>query len=144
MTKRMYAMLSISALVVALAVPLMAQSIRLTANIPFEFTVGTKTLPAGEYEVQNAASPFVLFIQGQNRGAAAYTPTNRHELRVTGDPAAQIKLVFHRYGNSYFLSEVREGYAAMGFEVPMSHTERELTKTASAQHYEVLATMARR
>ena len=144
MTKKMYVMLSISALVAALAVPLMAQSIRLTANIPFEFMVGTKTLPAGEYQVRSDSTPYLLLIQGQDHGAGALTLTNRSEMKMSRDSAAQATLIFNHYGNHYFLAEVRDGYNATGFVLPMSQAERELARTASAQRYEVLATMARR
>ena len=53
MTKKPYALLAMSVLAVALAVPLMAQSIRLTGNISFEFTVKGKTLAAGEYMISS-------------------------------------------------------------------------------------------
>ena len=35
---------------------------RVVANIPFEFTVGTLSLPAGEYEFQRAESGFVAAL----------------------------------------------------------------------------------
>jgi hypothetical protein len=142
--KKMYVMLSISALVVALAVPLMAQSMQLTANIPFEFAIGTKTLPAGVYDVRTDSNPYLLVVQGQDRRSCALSMSNREYLQVSRDPAAQTRLVFNHYGNRYFLSEVRNGFSGTGFVIHMSRAERELAQTASAQRLEVLATMARR
>ena len=144
MRKEMSVVLSISALVVALAVPLMAQSMRLTADIPFEFVVAGKSLPAGEYDVSKGSTERVLLVRPLERGAAAAVPANLMYVQAGSDPAAETKLVFSRYGNSYFLSEVHNGYTRTGFTVPMSKAERELMKTASAQRFEVLATMARR
>jgi hypothetical protein len=144
MTKKLHIAFSISALVVALAVPLMAQSFRMTANIPFEFTVGNKTLPAGAYEVRRDSSPSLLLIQGRDHGAGALSLATRQEMPISRNPESHTNLVFNHYGNRYFLAEVNDGFDGTGFVMPTSHTERELSKTASAQRYEVLATLARR
>jgi len=54
------------------------------------------------------------------------------------------RLTFNRYGNRYFLSEVDNGYTGTGFTMPMSHAQRELAKTASIQHEEIVAVLAQR
>ncbi len=144
MSKKVYTLLSVSMLVAALAVPLSAQTMTLTANIPFAFTIADKTLPAGEYMIRSAGDPYVLILQGERHNAAALTMTNPEVVVRTEHPAEATKLVFNRYGTRYFLSEVVNGYTASGFVVPMPKAERELTKTASAEHFEVLATLARR
>ncbi len=55
MTSRNLTLLAISGLVLVLAAPLPAQTIRLMANIPFEFVAGSRTLPAGDYAVDTTA-----------------------------------------------------------------------------------------
>ena len=53
MNKKAFGFLSISMLIGGLAVPLLAQfTMRIQANVPFEFNVGAKTLPAGEYSLR--------------------------------------------------------------------------------------------
>ena len=96
-------------------------SSKVISNIPFEFVVGDKTLPAGEYSVRPAtASGNALMIQGADNGKVA--------IRMTG-PTAQRKnntharLVFHRYGANYFLAEVWNGEST-GFQLLKSKQER--------------------
>ena len=36
------------------------------------------------------------------------------------------KLVFHRYGDKYFLSQVASGFGASGIQVPTSKQEKEV------------------
>ncbi len=142
--KRVYTLLSVAVLVAALGLPLSAQTITMQANIPFAFTVGSRSLPAGEYTIRNTGNPYVLMFQAEDGSAGALTLTKHETVIRTDDPAADTKLVFNRYGNQYFLSEVVDGYAATGFVVPTPKAEQELAKTASAQSHEVLATLAKR
>ena len=144
MKKRTWFMLSISTLVIALAVPLMAQTFMLKANVPFEFTVGNKVMPAGEYLVKSDAGSSAVLFQGETNHAAAVSLMFRKELRRTEDPASSTELTFNRYGDRYFLSEVNNGYTGTGFAVPMSHTQQELSKTASLRHEEIVAVLAQR
>jgi hypothetical protein len=134
------AVLSISALVVALAVPMLAQSsMRLKANIPFEFVVSGKTLPAGEYSIDTASSQVVVRSIAQSAGAIAIG--NNVDVKGT-DPTAATKLVFNRYGDKYFLSEVLDGWVSSGLKLPVSHTERELATSASTSTPETLTVLA--
>ena len=144
MNKKALLVLSISMLVVAPAVPLMAQSLILKANVPFEFTVGDKALPAGEYLVRSDASLSVVVLQEEASRVAALALVSRKELGATNDPAGITKLTFDRYGGHYFLREVDNGYTRTGSIVPMSHSEREFAKTASLQHNEIVAVLAQR
>jgi len=93
------------------------------ADVPFAFNVGTAQLPAGTYEVKVLSqSPYEIMIQNRETSAAAMSIARRDGSR-TGDS----KLVFHRTGTQYFLSEVwKDSGAAM--IVPASRHEHELTK----------------
>ena len=144
MNRKMYTLLSVSMLVAALAVPLSAQTIMMTANIPFAFTIGNKTLPAGDYLIRNNESLNVLTFRGEDHNAAGLIVVNHQSIVKTDHPAAATKLVFNHYGNRYFLSEVVDAYVQRGFVLPMSRTEREMAKTASAERHEVMATLAKR
>jgi hypothetical protein len=136
--------LSISTWVVALAMPLMAETSMLKANVPFGFTVGDRLLPAGEYLIRSDVISSGLLLQGEAPHAAALTLVHCKYLGPINDPATITRLTFDRYGDRYFLSEVDNGYTGTGFTVPMSRTQRELTKTASLQHGEVVVVLAQR
>lgn len=77
---------------------------RVIANIPFEFVVGDKTLPAGEYTVRPVtAGGDALAIQSADGRNSA--------VRLSGETDQErnkkyARLVFHRYGHNYFLAEI--------------------------------------
>lgn len=95
----------------------------LLVTIPFAFTAGRMALPAGEYRVQNTgeASAFLL-IQRTDRSAATYVMSNAVEVNK---PQAQSKLIFHRRGNLYFLSQVWIEGHSRGRELLPSAKEKE-------------------
>jgi hypothetical protein len=70
--------------------------------VPFEFRVGSAHLSAGNYTVFHVGSKWIL-LQSEDRKATALAP-----VMVSSAPAGQSasKLVFNRYGNLYFLSQV--------------------------------------
>jgi hypothetical protein len=138
-----FAVLSISALLAVLAVPLLAQTIRLTANVPFEFVVNNRTLPAGDYSITRGASPLVVMIRNANEHAGVLSTVLPEHFNASGQ-SAPANLVFHRYGDKYFLSQINDGYVDAGFLVPESRTEREFEKTASIPSRETVTLLARR
>src|SRR6266567_5276218 len=73
-------------------------------NIPFAFVAGNATLPAGEYRVQKLdGNSAVLLIHCWDANASALVITNAAQAK---EPQTESKLVFNRYGNRYFLSQV--------------------------------------
>ena len=106
------------------------QSQQAVANIPFEFVVGDKSLPAGEYGVGKLnASGEVLRI--------ASTEDNETALRLTSPitrPSAPDKstLVFHRYANHYFLTQVWSAGETTGRQLMKSKQERAIQREMAA------------
>ena len=47
-----------------------AQTSHVRANVPFNFTVGSKTLPAGTYDIRASSDPKVLLVQAQGGGSS--------------------------------------------------------------------------
>ncbi len=141
MKSRVFAVLAVAVVGVALALPLAAQTLVLTANVPFEFNLAGKAMPAGAYVFQMDAGSPVLRVRNFDAHASVMSlgiqPPNAW--RPTGDA----RITFNRYGDTYFLSTVVNGYTGVGFEAPISKSERELTRTAAVQKYEILAVLAR-
>ena len=79
-----------------------AQTLTARASIPFNFVVNGKTLPAGNYVIYETIQSRTLVIRGMdNHAAALAVPAS-----VAPDIAqASGQLVFHRYGDLYFLSQ---------------------------------------
>jgi hypothetical protein len=89
-------------------------------DIPFAFTVSNHTLPAGRYIVTRPSQKFLRIFNSQNHGTFALTN------RVEGKAPESGKMVFHRYGNAYFLSEVWVSGSRTGRKVLQSRSEKEL------------------
>jgi hypothetical protein len=79
----------------------------LQGNIPFEFQVGETVLPAGEYRItRNTNSQSILelrSLEGKPGILLLASP------QLTAKSAQNTKLVFHRYGSTYFLRQVWQG-----------------------------------
>ena len=128
MYKHAYQVLTALTLVAWLMVPAtQAQSIMLKANIPFDFVVGEKRLPSGEYHVKSL-NPVLTQIQSKDGHSTAIVLT-------TGMQAAKIsdagKLVFNRYGDQYFLSKIWVPSSDTGRQLPKSRFEREVAQRLS-------------
>ena len=85
-----------------------AQGQVLKADIPFEFTVGKKTLPAGEYLVklpETAGAQVVSFKKADGEG---YGMTLTNQVSSKGAEVVN-GLVFVKSGDRYFLYQVHNG-----------------------------------
>jgi len=103
-------------------------------TIPFDFTVGAKSLAAGEYRVDKQAS-HVLAIRSVNGQASMVIMTNAAQPTA---PPGKATLTFRKYGDRYFLSQVSD--YAQGWELSKSTVEKELmAKRASPQPVVLLA-----
>lgn len=97
----------------------------LKANIPFDFMVAGKKLAAGEYTVEREAVRGALVIRNWETKKAVAAIAHDSEKGVNG----KARLVFHRYGNQYFLARVIG--ETMGTELPTSGAEREAAKAGN-------------
>lgn len=110
------------ALALLAATPTLRAQEPVFVKIPFAFTAGTMTLPAGEYRVlQGHASP-ALLIEGMDRSATTFVSSNTV---VSNEPKEQSKLVFHCYGKHCFLAQVWRAGESRGRELLKSAKEKE-------------------
>ena len=97
---------------------------KVVATIPFDFSVGYKTMPAGEYSVQAINNTNgALMIRSADAKLAAIRLTNETERSKKNTHA---RLVFHRYGERYFLAEVWSGFDESGRQLYKSQEERRI------------------
>jgi hypothetical protein len=100
--------------------PAFAQSAGYKVQVPFEFAVGNHTLAAGEYHV-TVMKPGMLQLQRvDGPGTAAVMTTY-----IGGGPTQDRtpRLIFHNYGDHYFLSQVWIGDVNVGHELFVSASE---------------------
>ena len=105
-------------------------------QVPFNFMAGNQQFPAGSYSIKSDASAGSVLIRSEGEGPAAFILTY-----PAGDNKEQVlaKLVFNRYGDHYFLSQVWPAGIA-GRELSKSRQEVEVAKAGSRP--EVLSLVA--
>lgn len=97
-------------------------------NIPFAFVAGNATLPAGEYRVQKLdGSSAVLLIRCSDASTSAMVLSNATQAK---DIPTQSKLIFKRYNDRYFLTQVWSEGSSLGREVIKSRAEKEAAQSA--------------
>jgi hypothetical protein len=116
-----------------------AQEARVKADVPFDFVVGNQVLPAGEYMVvpEGDALQAILIRSNDNKASALSIVSSCANSRT----ADTTKLVFHRVGGRYFLSQIwAQGYA-QGRQLPMSKTEVQLAKNNTTEEFVLAANL---
>lgn len=100
----------------------------LKANIPFDFSVGEKKLPAGTYlfsrAMQNSGDIVLAITDADGRLKAMRLSNSTQRLRAS-DKAT---VVFHHFGDQYFLFQVWRAGETTGREFPKSRSEREIRR----------------
>jgi hypothetical protein len=132
--KRILALMLATLPVMAFAQLTPAQKI--TANVPFEFTLANKVVPAGEWTAQRATmSDRTLIIRNSDARIAVDSMTLPGESKMEARTCA---LVFKRYGDRYFLSAIKiEGDRAT-YRIPETKAEAELRSENGRASEEVI------
>jgi hypothetical protein len=99
----------------------LAQGEGVRAKVPFDFTVGSTTLPAGTYSIKSINNSAIIKIDNlSNTGDHVLTMSQA----PSGKPAPVRTLVFHKWGTQYFLSDVRGDEYHMNLHFPTSKEEK--------------------
>ena len=94
------------------------------AKIPFDFNVGDKKLPAGDYSfsrLSGASDNRVISITSADASAHVFQSTFEASVLTAKNKSI---LVFHKYGDQYFLQQIWTGGEQEGAQVPESRGER--------------------
>jgi hypothetical protein len=136
-TLRRFTVLSFLLMLTAVTVSAQSERIRVI-NIPFSFIVGQKTLPAGEYtlEPNRKDSDNVWLVQSKEGHASALFTTNTLRASETQEES---RLIFHRYGGQYFLSQIWAPGGNTGRELLMPRLESQLAKSSIERQTTILA-----
>ena len=130
--------ITLSLFVAAVATTVFAQvRPQLRADIPFSFHVGSATLPSGKYTVNRPASTNgMLLVRSEKGGKSAYAISNNKE---KGIEASNTRLVFRRYGDQYFLSQVWVKGETAGITIPVSKEEKKVINSRPDRHLAMAA-----
>jgi hypothetical protein len=138
--KRISAICLFTLATLAATTGLFAQAPAVKANIPFNFTVGEKWLPAGEYTI-SSPDRYLLQIQSAD-GHYKEMVIATHSF---AEPGASSKLVFERYGEYYFLHQISTpASTSLNLQVASSKVEKRVrTQEARVQTGEQTLVAAR-
>jgi hypothetical protein len=112
------------------------------ANIPFDFQIGDTTLKAGEYTIKAGASDLPEFLVFHDATGKAKAVVNGSRVE-TAESAGMRRLLFTRYGDRYFLSQVWMTEEDSGCEVRKNKEERELMMANLHKPHRVLVALGK-
>src|SRR5262245_19939247 len=125
------AVVSLIMLVGALSGRAQSRTDELAVNIPFDFNVGEKTLPAGNYVIiRNFEMPNLLIIRRADRSVAVIV--NASPLNTT-QQQMETSLTFNGYRGQRYLSRVQSPSGGFSHELIKTQTERQLARTGETR-----------
>lgn len=107
-----------AALLFTIGSGLQAQTVRMHAAVPFAWELNGHQMTAGDYQISRDANTSVTLIQNRSTGKGSYVAPIPDAEK---NSAAQ--LVFHRYGDQYFLAEI-DAPGQTSAKLPVSRAEK--------------------
>jgi hypothetical protein len=117
---------SVGLITTSLATPF---TVRIRVDVPFDFMVGSKRLPKGEYLIESVNESGTLTIRNAKKGKAMTFMTIKD--KPTSKPKS--KLIFHRYDNQYFLARIWDGSSETVLKLDKSKAEKRAAKLAKKE-----------
>jgi hypothetical protein len=134
--KTLRSVLSVLA-VLLMATAAQGQQTKVHSNVPFDFFVGDRAYPAGDYTLKSVTEMGdVIRISNTQEDASANVIAIACE-KV--QPSTDTKLVFRHMGGYYFLTQVWTAGSSAGREFPRSRTEIRLAQNQEKSEYVIVA-----
>jgi hypothetical protein len=131
MQKKIFSLVIVLSFMMTLVVTSSAvpYAIRIRAEIPFDFMVGSKRLPKGEYLIESINDTGAISIRNAKKGKAVFFTAIKN--KETEKPKS--KLIFRRYGDQYFLARIWDGSDEMVWKIEKSKAEKKVAKAAQKE-----------
>ena len=103
-------------------------SVPIRAKIPFDFSLGDKKLAAGEYtfsRLSGIADNKTMLVRSEDSSTRMFQSTLTAQVLT---PRNESSLVFHKYGDQYFLEQIWMHGEQVGTELPESRSERTIRR----------------
>jgi hypothetical protein len=114
-------------------------NLSLRFHAPFPFTVENATFAAGEYEVTDPAH-LVLELRNLLDQNAAFEHVQAAPSSKIAD--GRMKVLFHRYGNEYFLAVISDGSAPSTYTLRRSKQEMRLADSRPKSQMTVVSVIS--
>ena len=119
-----------------------AQGLHVRADVPFDFVVGNKVYPAGNYDIERKLSNSnALLISSDTKMTPTFVLPNAC---TAGKPAAKSVLIFHRVGDEYFLYQIWTEGSTIGRELPQPKRETELARNGNTDEVIIAANLIKK
>jgi|HubBroStandDraft_6_1064221.scaffolds.fasta_scaffold1842541_1 hypothetical protein len=127
MKSKIYGALATLAVALTVSVSFAQAQSRVQADVPFAFSLQGRAMPAGNYQII-ARSGQVLEVRSldSQHGQLLIKPMS---LQSSKDQSP--KLVFHKYGDQYFLSQIWYGDSHYGVGFAESKREKEINMASN-------------
>ncbi|MDX2043637.1 MAG: hypothetical protein SF097_20645 [Acidobacteriota bacterium] len=99
-------------------------SFRIKADIPFDFQIGKKKMPKGDYIIESVGQSGTVLIRREKGGKAVnvMTVVDKHTDKHKS------KLMFRRYGDQYFLARIWDGSSETVLKIEKTSAEKKVAK----------------
>jgi hypothetical protein len=114
-------------------------SLKLRFDVPFAFTVENATFPPGQYEVTQPAR-WILMVRNINTQSSSFEHARVPHSSKEAD--GRVRMVFHRYGNEYFLVELTNGSIDSTYDLRESKDEQRLADVSPRPQLKVVSVLA--
>ena len=101
---------------------------KMRVDIPFEFRFANSVMPAGQYDVDRDSSNVRNLLSLECRACRVHTYSITFPTGGGTDTPDVDRLVFNKYGETYFLAEVWTSGQSQGVALGKSKTEREIAR----------------
>ncbi|MGH9800471.1 MAG: hypothetical protein ACRD82_08920 [Blastocatellia bacterium] len=97
---------------------------KIKADIPFDFQVGKKKMPKGDYTIESVGQGGTILIRREKGGKAVnvITVIDKHTDKHKS------KLMFRRYGDQYFLARIWDGSSETVLKIEKTSAEKKVAK----------------
>jgi len=130
-----------AAAVLALGTAAHAQQTLIHTTVPFNFMVGDKLYPAGDYAIEKTAvASSVLLVYNRDRQDPILIAP--HRCSTGGAVNEKPKLVFDQMSGTYFLRQIWIANDTSGFELHRSNAEARLALNAAPPERVTIAAYA--
>jgi hypothetical protein len=102
---------------------------KLRVDIPFEFHFADMVMPAGQYDVDTDAHNIRNLLSFDCNACRAHAIALPYAIGGGTDAPSEGRLVFNKYGDTYFFAELWVPGRVQGGALSKSKTERELART---------------
>jgi hypothetical protein len=124
MKRQFLILIAIAAFVIALPTNAFGQTAVVKANVRFDFQIGERTYPAGEYRISIGSDNFIRITSVSDASNSQFLPANHSN----GGKEQRSRLVFSKYGEDYFLTEIVLDCQQWDYLIPASRRQRDSEK----------------